>query len=158
MSKKNTNNDFDESNVVTSNWIKFNVTDEDKVMGTLIAKRQMKSTLPGKEGEMVWIYELKADYGSFHELDENKVVIPEPVIVEEGTFWSVGGKPIIDRQMQNVKVGQKVGFKFTDIVPAKTKGFNPAKTIKVYTPKNEDGTFKMDEEWIESQKSDFDKI
>jgi len=151
--KKTTTDDFDASNEVPSNWVKFNIEGEDKIMGTLIAIREMKSTLPGKEGELVKIYEVKADYGSFHELDEKKKVIDEPIVVEENSIWSIGGKPIIDRQMTNVRVGQKVGFKFTEEQPSKTKGFAPAKVIKVFTPKNDDGTAKMDTVWIEQNTS-----
>lgn len=153
MTNKIKKDDFDEENIVQSNWIKFNVEQEDKIMGTLIAIREMKSTLPGKEGEIVKIYELKADYGSFHELDEKKKIVPEPIVVEENSIWSIGGKPIIDRQMTNVRVGQKVGFKFTEEQPSKTKGFAPAKVVKVFTPKNDDGTAKMDTEWIEANRT-----
>lgn len=153
MATKKTTDDFDASNEVPSNWVKFNVEQEDKIMGTLIAIREMKSTLPGKEGEIVKIYELKADYGSFHELDEKKKVVPEPIVVEENSIWSIGGKPIIDRQMTNIRIGQKVGFKFTEEQPSKTKGFAPAKVIKVFTPKNDDGTVKMDTEWLEQNNS-----
>lgn len=152
--KKHEDDIFNEENEVQSNWIKFNVPLEDKITGTLIAIREMKSTLPGKEGEMVKIYELKADSGSFHELDEKKKVIPEPVVVEAGSIWSIGGKPIIDRQMQNIKIGQKIGLKFIEEVPAKTKGFNPAKTIRVYTPKNDDGSYKMDEAFLAERNGD----
>ena len=157
MAKTTKGDSWDSSeNEVQSNWVKFNVPMEDKIMGTLIAVREVKSTLPGKEGELVKIYELKADEGTFHELDDKKKVVEEPVVIEAGTFWSVGGKPIIDRQMQNVKVGQKVGFKYTEEVPSKTKGFNPSKTIKVYTPKNDDGSFKMDAEFLaEKESKDF---
>lgn len=147
----------DQANEVKSNWVKFNVAIEDKVLGTLIAKRQVKSTLPGKEDEMVWIYDLKADTGLFHELDDKKKVIDEPVVISEGSFWSVGGKPGIDNQMRNVKIGQKVGFKFIEEVPSKTKGFNPSKVIRVYTPKNDDGSYQMDDTFLaELEASIFD--
>ena len=152
---KNVEDDiFNEENEVQSNWVKFNVPLEDKITGTLIAIREMKSTLPGKEGEIVKIYELKADAGSFHELDDKKKVIDEAVVVEAGSIWSIGGKPIIDRQMQNVKIGQKIGLKYIEEVPSKTKGFNPAKTIKVYTPKNDDGSYKMDEAFLAERSGD----
>lgn len=139
-------------NEVSSNWAKFNVPGEDKIMGTLIAKRQIKSNLQGKEGELVWVYELKADEGQFHALDEKKKLIEEPITVEAGSYWNVGGKPGIDNQMRNVKIGQKVGYKFIDESPSKTKGFAPSKNIRVYTPKNEDGTPQMDDEWLSTQK------
>lgn len=152
--KKHEDDIFSEENEVQSNWVKFNVPLEDKITGTLIAIREMKSTLPGKEGEMVKIYELKADSGSFHKLDEKKKVIEEPVVVEAGSIWSIDGKPIIDRQMRNIKIGQKIGLKFIEEVPAKKKGFSPAKTIRVYTPKNDDGSYKMDEEFLAERNGD----
>ncbi len=159
MSKKPAD-DFDESNEIPSNWMKFNVPTEDKVFGTLIAKRTMKSTIPGQEGKLVNIYELKSDYGSYHVLDEKKKVVDEPITVEAGAFYSVGGTAVIDRQMQNIKVGQKIGFKFIEERPSKTKGFAPAKVVKVFAPKSDDGSYKMDTEWLEAENSldkEFDK-
>ena len=144
---------FDESNEVQSNWVKFNVPLEDKVFGTLIAKRQVKSTLPGKEGELVWVYEIKGEYGSYHELDDKKKVIETPVTIGAGDFYSIGGKPMIDRQMQNIKIGQKIGFKFIEEVPSKTKGFAAQKVIKVYAPRNDDNTPQMDEEFLAEQRT-----
>lgn len=150
--------DFDEANIVSSNWIKFNVIEEDKVMGTLTAVRTMKSSIPGHENEMVKVYDLKVDYGSFHVQDDNKVVVPEPIVINEGEIYSIGGKDSIDRQMTNVKIGQKVGFKFVEQVPSKTKGFAPAKIIRVFTPKNDDGSYKMDEAFLEERNSNFDNM
>jgi hypothetical protein len=150
MTKKT--NDWDsEDNEVTSNWVKFNVPMEDKIFGTLIAKREMKSSIPGKENETVAVYDLKADMGIFHEADEKKVVIPEPITINAGDIWSIGGKAGIDAQMRNIKVGQKIGFKFIDEKPSKTKGFAPAKNIRVYAPKNDDGTPQMDDEFLAQQ-------
>jgi len=146
MVKDNWDND---DNQVTSNWVKFYVPMEDKIFGTLIAKRVMKSAIPGKENEDVNIYELKAEAGSFHQVDDSKKVIPEPVIINAGEVWSVGGKNSIDVQMRNIKIGQKVGFKFIDEKPSKTKGFAPAKNIKIYAPKNDDGSPQMDTEFLE---------
>lgn len=146
--------DFDASNEVPSNWVKFNIPLEDKVMGTLISIREVKNSMPGKEEEMVKIYEIKTDYGSFHELDEKKKLIEAPVLVSAGEIWNIGGRAIIDKQMRNVKIGQKVGMKYIEEVAAQTKGYNPAKIIKVFTPhtKNADGSFAytMDTEWLNS--------
>ncbi len=142
---------FDDANEVQSNWAKFNVPQEDKIAGTLIAKRKVKSTLPGKEGEESWVYDVKADTGTFHVLDDQKQLVKEPVIVHPNEIWSVGGKDSIDRQMQNVPVGAKVGFKFIDTQPSKTKGFAPMKNIKVFVQKNDDGTPLMDQAWLDSQ-------
>jgi hypothetical protein len=145
-------------NEVQSNWVKFNVPIEDKVFGTLIAKRTMKSQIPGQENEDVAIYELKADMGSFHNVDDKKAVIAEPVTINAGEIWSVGGKNSIDVQMRNVIVGQKVGFKFMDEKPSKTKGFAPAKSIKIFAPKNDDGTPQMDDEWLEAHNSAGEEV
>ena len=148
----------DDSNQVSSNWVKFNVPLEDKVFGTLISKRQMKSSIPGKEGELVWVYEVKADSGSFHEVDDKKVVVPAPITINADEVWSVGGKTGIDTQMRNIKLGQKVGFKFIDEKPSKTKGFAPAKNIRVYAPKGDDNTPLMDHDFLNQQTvDDFDK-
>lgn len=152
--------DFDDSNIVASNWVKFNVVGDDKIMGTLCSVRKVKSQIKGHEGEMVNVFDIKADYGSFHTTEEdeagNKVIVKEPVIADEGSMWSIGSKDIIDRQMTNVKVGQKVGFKFTEQTPSKTKGFAPAKIIKVFTPKNDDGSYKMDEAFLAERNSPDD--
>ena len=142
-----------EENEVKSNWVKFNMPLEDKFVGTLIAKRKVKSMLPGKEGEMANVYDFKVDLGSFHELDDKKKLIEEPVVMRAGDFYSVGGKAMIDRQMQNAKIGQKIGMKYIEDSPSKTKGFAPAKVIKVYVLKNEDGSPQMDEAWLVEQQS-----
>ena len=100
MAKAKTTSWDDESNEVKSQWARFNVILEDKVKGTLISKRQIKSALPGKEGELVNVYDLKVDEGTFHALDKKKKIIPEPIVANEGEIWSVGGKPGIDSQMK----------------------------------------------------------
>src|SRR3990167_3490649 len=108
MAKKAAKDEFGDENAVPSNWITWGVPVEDKIFGTLIAKRTMKSTFPGKEGELVNIYEMKADYGSYHQVDEKKNPIEPAITINEGEFYNIGGKAMIDRQMQNIKVGQKV--------------------------------------------------
>lgn len=147
--------DFSSENEVPSNWVKFNVPQEDKIFGTLISVRDIQSTIAGKEGEMTKVYEIKADYGSFHDLDDRKKVIETPITVEPGSVWNIGGRAIIDKQMRNIKVGQKIGIKYMEEVAAKTKGYNPAKIIKVFTPKNDDGTYKMDLEVVANEGLNF---
>ena len=138
----------DESNVVQSAWIKFNVPGEDKVVGTLIRKRQIKSTLPGeKNGKMMNVYDLAVDEGSFHALDKKKKLIAEPIVINAGDVYSLS-KESVDIPMMNVKIGQKVGFKFVSEQENKVAGYNAAKIIKVFTPKNDDGSYKMDEEFV----------
>lgn len=145
-SKPKVKDDFDAENEVKSNYVKFNVPGEDKILGTLIRVFDTVSTL--NPGQINKNYDLKADYGSFHVLDDKKKLVEDPIEVKEGEIWTVGGKGPLDRQMANIKIGQKVGFKFIDEQASKTKGFAPAKLIKVFTPKNEDGTVKMDEEYL----------
>ncbi len=150
-SKKDDDWDSD-ANEVVSNWVKWNVPMEDKVFGTFIEKRTMASTLPGANGKMVNVYEMKVDMGTFHILDEKKKVVDEPVVLSEGDFVSIGGTAVIDRQMQNARKGQKLGFKFIEEKPSKTKGFAPAKIVKVYMPKDEaTGDYQMDEKFLEEQ-------
>ncbi len=155
MSKKDTGWDSPE-NEVQSNWMKFNVPLEDKLFGTLIAKRQIKSTMPGKEGELVNIYEIKAsEETSFHVLDEKKKLVDEAITINPGDVYSVGGTKVIDNQMRNIKVGQVIGFKFIEEQPSKTKGFAPAKIVKVFVPKGDDGKPQMDEEFLASRGGDL---
>ncbi len=136
-------------NEVQSNWMKFNVPLEDKIFGTLIAKRQIKSTMPGKEGEMVNVYEVKASENtSFHVLDEKKKVVEGAVEINIGDVYSVGGTKVIDNQMRNIKLGQAIGLKFIEEQPSKTKGFAPAKIVKVFAPKNDEGGPLMDDAWL----------
>lgn len=146
MSKKDIDV-FDDANAIKPRWMGFNVAGEDRIFGTLVDKKQMKSKMKGKEGKMEWKYEIKADYGTTHECDELKQPIPTPITIEKGDYWMVG-KDSIDAQMKNIALGTKVGLKLVEIVPAQTKGFNPAKIVKVFVPKNDDGTPQMDKEWI----------
>jgi len=148
MTKKEGGGWEDEGEEVPSNWITWGVPVEDKVLGTLISKRTMKSTFPGKEGELVNIYEMKVDEGTFHTVDDKKNPVQPAVIIESGEIYNIGGKAMIDRQMKNIKVGQKIGMKFIEEVASKTKGFAAAKVVKVYTFKNDDGTVKMDEAFL----------
>jgi len=150
------NDDFSEANEVPSNWVKWNVEAQDSILGTLTRKWSVDNQF--QPGEKVENYEIKADYGEFHEVDAKKKLIETPIVVKEGEMWSVGGKESIQKQMANIKIGQKVGFKFVALMESKTKGFAPAKVIKVYAPKNDDGSVKMDTEWLEengSVKEDF---
>jgi hypothetical protein len=53
--------------------------------------------------------------------------------MEKGETYSfITGKNAILQQMKNAKLGQIVGMKFTEELPAKTKGYNKSKIIKVY--------------------------
>lgn len=144
----NVNDYFDKGNEVKSQWVKFNVFG-DHVAGTLTAVREMKSSLPGKEGQLVKIYEFKADGGSFHD-SENKVVAKEATTIEPGDTWLVGGSGGLDQQMTNVRRGTKVAIKYVEDRPNKQKGFNATKVKKVYVKKGQDGKPVMDQEFLEA--------
>ena len=156
-------------NEIPSNWMKFNVSAADdaescdKIFGTLVSKRQIKSTMQGKEGELVNVYEIRATKEtSFHVLDEKKNLVEGAIAINVGDVYSVGGTKVIDNQMRNVKVGQMIGLKFIEEQPSKTKGFAPAKIVRVFAPKNDDGTVQMDEEFLREQgagelEKEFDK-
>lgn len=128
----------------------------DFVLGTLVGTKEVKSTLPDKEGEMQKVYEVKVKECSYHILDDKKRVIEEPIVPGEGDLVSVGGRKSIDSRMARVKLGQVFGLKFTEELPAKTKGYNPTKVIRVFTPKDAKGSVLMDQEWIDSQKDELD--
>ena len=126
-----TNYNFSDSNEIKAKWVKFcNIGDG--VIGTLTEIRKVPSFLPGKEGELVTVYDLKVKSGSFHELDAKKNPVEVATVLNPGDYYSVSGKKAIDDRMRNIAYGTVVGFKFTEEVPNKTKGFNPTKIIKVY--------------------------
>lgn len=122
---------FDESNEVKSQWIKWGKV-KDFIEGTLVDIREMESQLPDQVGKMVKLYEIRANSGSFHELDDKKQPVAEATVLEKGDIWTIGGKIGIDAQMRNAKIGQTIGMRFVEEKPSKTKGFNPSKVIKVF--------------------------
>lgn len=122
---------FSDKNRVKNQYIKFNQIN-DFFMGTLTDIREVDSILPGKEGQKVKIYEFISKVGQFHELNDKKQIIEEPVLVQENEFYLVSGKPIIDNQMRKAKIGQIVGMKYEADKAPKQKGFNPLKIISVY--------------------------
>lgn len=128
----------------------------DFIYGTLISMKEVPSTLPDKKGEMQKVYEVKIKEGIYHTLDEKKRVVEEPITLEEGDIISVGGRKTIDSRMARVKVGQIFGLKFTEELPAKTKGYNPTKLIKVFTPKDASGNFLVDQDFLDTLKKEDD--
>lgn len=134
---------------VKSPWVKFTKIG-DHIIGTLVGIREVASRLPGKEGQMTKVYEIKSSGGEFHDVDDSKNLIEEAIIIGEGDIWNVGGgskeKPsILDSQFRNIATGQIVKIVFDSEKAPKTKGFNAMKVKKVYT------NGKMDEAWIEEQ-------
>ena len=127
-----TNDPFEEGmSEVKTSWVKWGKIG-DFIKGTLVDIREINSMLPGKEGQRVKVYEILAQMGSFHQIDEEKKPIDPPVVINVGEYWTIGGKPGIDSQMRNIKLGRIVGLRFTEAKPSKTKGFNALKVIKIY--------------------------
>lgn len=137
----------DASNEANNNFVAWSKIG-DYVYGTLTAIKEVKSTLPGKEGEKQKVYEVKVKECSYHTIDEDKKVVEPAVVLEEGDIVSVGDRAFISSRMAHVKIGQVFGLKFEDELPAKVKGYNKTKVIKVFTPKADDGTFLMDQEFL----------
>lgn len=122
---------FSDKNKAKSLFVKWG-KQGDWFKGTLLGIREVANTFPGKEGTMNKIYDFRAHGGEFHETDENKIPVDPAITVNDGDFYSIGGKAGIDNSMRNAKVGQIVGMKFTETKAAKTKGFAPLKIIAVY--------------------------
>lgn len=103
-------------------WFKGTLTDN---------TRQIQNNLSAKK-EMQTVFEFKVHGGSFHDIVKRQVQ-PEATILNKGEFWSyITSKPAILNQLKTAKLGQIVGFKFTEIKPSKTPGQDDTKIIKVY--------------------------
>jgi hypothetical protein len=113
----------DEDKVSSNFWKLKNVGDS--IQGTLTRKYKKDNPLDGKEQ---WIYELKT---------------------EGGEFWNVGGKPGIDAQMFNIKLGQIVEFRYIEERPSKKVGKDPAKIVQVFSNRNA-----VDKEWLEEHEAE----
>lgn len=147
----------DESNEAKNNFVGFNEIG-DFILGALLSAKQVPSTLPDKKGELQWIYEFKVREASYHLLDEKKRVIDEAIEPEADEIVSVGGRKMIDSRMARIKIGQIVGLKFVEELEAKTRGYNPTKLIKVFTPKGRDGEFEFDEDVVKEHEGASDEI
>lgn len=116
---------------VEYNNIKFGKVG-DWFKGTLTGNtRQMANQLSEKK-EMQTVFEFKMKEGNWHEITD-RVVSGTPADVKAGEQYSfISGKQAILQQMAAVPLGTIVGMKFTEELPAKTKGYNKSKIIKVY--------------------------
>ena len=132
-------NIFDEKNEILSTRVSWGKVG-DSISGTLIDKRMVPDQF--KVGEEVSVYDIKAEGGSFHQIVK-KVVSPEATTINPGEIWAVFGRGALEQQMRRIKLGQKIGLKFTE--ERETKKGNDQKIIKVYT------SGEMDTEWLESQ-------
>lgn len=151
---KNTNQSWDApENEAQNNFVSWGQVG-DFVYGVLLKVKSVPSTLPDKKGQMQNVYEVKVKECSYHILDEKKRVVEEAIEPQEGEVVSVGGRSGIDSRMTRLKIGQVFGLKFVEEIPSKTKGYNPTKAIKVFTPKGKDGEYLMDQEVVDAVKAD----
>jgi len=125
-------NIFSDENKVKSNWWQKKQIG-DSIEGTLISKRTVLNQLRNQDQT---VYELKV----------SSLVQEGKPVAAIGEFWNVGGTFGIDQQMRNVKLGQIIGFKFTEERKPSKPGLNPTKVVQVYAnPKV------VDEQWIKEQ-------
>lgn len=103
---------FSEDNIPESNWFKF-VNVGDSVGGILVELRDdVQAKAPGMPNQR--IFGLKQKDGN---------------ILKVGIAMT---KDYIIQRTNAVKLGDLVGFKFMKEIPAKTKGYAPAKSIEVF--------------------------
>ncbi len=100
------------------------ITIGDSLEGTYVKKRIIPNT--NKPGEMQNLYIIKKT---------------------DGEFMDVYGKPGIDAQMEDVTLGQIVGFKYTAENPSANPKFNPTKVVDVFSNKET-----VDQVWVDANK------
>ena len=130
--------EWQEVKSLTVSWGKIG----DSIEGTLtdIRERDVRDDLKGIIRKK--IYEVKADAGSYHEVDAKRNPVDPPVKVNQEDFYLIwGGKEAIDNGMKKAKLGQKIKVAFTEEIPPKVKGRSPFKVIKIYVGA-------MDDAWL----------
>lgn len=136
---------YDANDVVGAPWMKWGKKG-DKIFGTLISREEREQvSLATGQKEMVTVYEIKADGGVFHNVDDDKKVIEPGVEIKEGDVVNVSDHYTIHGAMKNVKLGQKIKIEFTETKPSQKKGNAPMKIRQVFS-KGE-----MDQEWLKAQ-------
>ncbi len=127
-----TKDNYSESDVVKSPWMKFNKIG-DKIYGTLTSVSEREQTSQDGKVEKVKVYEILTDGGEFHDVDDEKNVIKEAIEIKEGETWNLGGHYTFDPSMKNVRIGQRIKVEFTDTKPSKHKGYSPMKIRKLFS-------------------------
>lgn len=154
--------DYDKFSVEKSKSISWGKVG-DYIDGTVI--KRTPSTTPDQWGNTAVIYEILADGGVYHERDrdeEGKIIKssnPDSVKVniEKGetiTVWAKisneGRKEPMLTALERLPIGAYCRIKFTETKPS-DKG-NDAKIKQVFTDTSS-GSYKMNEEWLESQRN-----
>ena len=149
MTEKKEKDIFDESNFGADSEMSSQTVDWGKVgdtfTGTFVKARHNVETQFGENS----IYDFFAEKGSFHKVT-NKIAAEKPTTINKGETWAVWGRnDLFNGQMNSLRPGQVVKLTFTE--EQKSRKGNPAKIVKIYAPKNNDGTPVMNKEWIEAQ-------
>jgi len=139
---------FDDSNFDESSEMSSLTIDWGKVgnfvIGTFVKARHNVETQFGLNS----IYEFYTEKGSFHKLTKKKPA-ETPTAINKGESWNVWGRnDIFNGQMNSLRPGQVVKLTFTEEVEGK---LGPAKIIKIYAPKDNEGKPTMNKEWLDSQ-------
>jgi hypothetical protein len=130
---------FNQANNTQKQWMNFNVIG-DCIQGTFIGwDKAPKYMAPG---ESVDVIQIKANGGMKHDKKEG-VLIETPVMLTDGTIYTLTPNKVLKSRLEAIKVGQIIGVKYEGDGPKK-KGLNPAKFLNLYTPKNADGTPMVD--------------
>lgn len=122
----NNNNDdlFNEANIPTANWFKFDKVG-DKIGGVVV--RVFRKEAQGQFGAQL-AYTLREASG---------ITNGEAVKYDEVNV-GVKDNDYFRPRLQYVKIGDKVGFEFKEEIPAKVKGNSPAKSIQPFHKKMDD--------------------
>lgn len=116
----------------------------DFIQGTFVRARHGVETQFGPNS----IYEILAEKGQFHKLTKKKPA-DKPTLINKGEVWGIWGRnDLFNGQMNTLKPGQVVKLGFTDEVEGK---MGPAKIIKIYAPKDNEGKPLMNKEWLDGQ-------
>lgn len=136
---------FNEANKAQSALMKFNKIG-DAFKGTLIEKKKQRSTF--KDGEIQNFYKFIVHGGEYHNLDDNKQLIDEPVQLVKGTTIGLWGKPQLDDVLLGLKIGQIVGIRLSERKKPAKAGNYPTNVYSIYPGG-------MDEEYMGQQSDDM---
>ena len=116
--------------------------------GTLTDNSKKTPNQLSQKHEVQTIFVFKGRRGSLH-LINDKEVDKNATTINPGEEWSfITGKQPMLKMLKDAKIGQVIGLKFTEERPAKVKGYNKTKIVKVVLGK-------MDDEYVAAQEADM---
>lgn len=116
----------------------------DYFIGTFVKARHNIETQYGPNS----IYEFVAEKGQYHKLTKKKPA-DEPTQINKGDNVSVWGRnDIFNGMLNGLKPGQVVKVQFTE---EKETKMGQSKIVKIFAPRENDGTVKMNQEWLSQQ-------